>query len=193
MQQPAQHLLAIELLAPPVLLHHHVRNLVDALIRREALVAALALAPPANRVRLFALARIHHAVLRKPAVRTLHRNASILAARITSPLLCDARINTDPGSRIIAILASVLNPHLLLIRVIRAHPCRLHPPNLRVFPAASLSLATCFSLTCSTRAYISPGGTSTARSPPAASPTRRRRLNRRAVQGMHHRSQAQSA
>src|ERR1039458_5375834 len=73
MQQPAQDLLAVELLPPSVLLHHHVRNLVDALVCREALIAALALAPPPYRVRLFALARIHHAVLREPAVRTLHR------------------------------------------------------------------------------------------------------------------------
>src|ERR1019366_2039601 len=73
MQQPAQDLLAVELLPPSILLHHHVGNLVDALVRGKALVAALALAPPPDRVRLFALARIHHAVLRKTAVRTLHR------------------------------------------------------------------------------------------------------------------------
>ncbi len=56
MQQPAQNLLPVELLAPSVFLHHHVRNLVDPLVRRKPLVAAFALAPAANRVRLFTLA-----------------------------------------------------------------------------------------------------------------------------------------
>src|SRR5262249_13344945 len=80
-QQSAQHFLPVELLPPAILLHHHVGNLVDSLVRRKPLIAALALAPPANRIGLFALARIDHAILGKPAVRTLHRNTSILPAQ----------------------------------------------------------------------------------------------------------------
>jgi hypothetical protein len=73
MQQPAQHLLPVELLPRPVFLHHHVRNLVNALVRRKALVAALAFAPPPDRVGLFTFSGIYNTVLRKPAVRTPHR------------------------------------------------------------------------------------------------------------------------
>src|SRR5208283_5430501 len=73
-EQPAEHLLPLELLAPAVLLDDHVGNLVDALVGGKALVASIALAPPPDRVRLFALARIHHAVLREAAVGTSHRS-----------------------------------------------------------------------------------------------------------------------
>src|ERR1700729_1375469 len=80
MQQPAQHLLSIELLPPPIFLDHHVRNFIDPFIRRKALVAPFTLTPSANRVRLFTLARINYSILGKSTVRTLHRNNSILAA-----------------------------------------------------------------------------------------------------------------
>src|ERR1700733_3351584 len=72
MQQTAQNLVAVKFLPAAVFLHYHVGDFVDTFIRGKALVAALTLAPPPNRIGLFALARVHHTVLRKPAVRTLH-------------------------------------------------------------------------------------------------------------------------
>ena len=71
-QQAAQHLLAVEALAPPVLLDHHVRDFVDALVGREAPVAALALAPPPDGVGLLALARVDHPILPETAIGTFH-------------------------------------------------------------------------------------------------------------------------
>src|SRR5580698_1857048 len=71
-QQAAQNLLPVEALAASIFLHHHVRNFVDALVSGEAAIAALALAPAADRVRLLALARIDNPVLCEATVRTLH-------------------------------------------------------------------------------------------------------------------------
>ena len=71
-QQAAQHLLPVEALAAAVFLHHHVGDLVDALVGGEAPVAALALPPPPDRVGLLALARVHHPILPETAIRTLH-------------------------------------------------------------------------------------------------------------------------
>ena len=70
--QPGQHLLAVEGLAASVLLHHHVRDLVDPLVGGEALGAAEALAPAADDLAFLALARVHHLVLEVAAVGTLH-------------------------------------------------------------------------------------------------------------------------
>ena len=48
LQQAADQLLALEALARAVLLHHHVRDLVDPLVAGEALAAVEALAPAAD-------------------------------------------------------------------------------------------------------------------------------------------------
>ena len=72
-EQASEYLLAIELLAATVLLDDHIWDLVDALVGSESLVAALALAAAADRIRFFALARVDHAVLGEAAVGALHR------------------------------------------------------------------------------------------------------------------------
>src|SRR5207244_2270943 len=85
--------------------------LVDALVRREPLVAALALTSAANRVRLFALSRIDHSILGKTAVGTLHRNALILAVfPLGSRLRCG-------GLGLLAGLFALLS-HLLQVHVV---------------------------------------------------------------------------
>src|SRR5690348_2299814 len=49
-QHPLQNFVPVEFLAPPVLLNHHVRNFVNALIRGESLPAFQAFAPPPNQI-----------------------------------------------------------------------------------------------------------------------------------------------
>ena len=79
--QARQQLMAVEPLATAILLHHHVGDLVDPLIRGEAPLALLALAPPPNGIGFFTLARVNHTVLRKPAVRTFHFNSILVDRR----------------------------------------------------------------------------------------------------------------
>src|SRR5205807_5481277 len=59
-QHSSQYFLALELLPPAALFHHHIRNLVDSFIGGEALFALQALAATANGFALFALARVHY-------------------------------------------------------------------------------------------------------------------------------------
>src|SRR4029077_14281074 len=70
--QAVQHLLAIEFLAPAVFFHHHVGNFVDALIGGETPAAFQALATAANRLGLFAFARVDDLIIQMAAKRTLH-------------------------------------------------------------------------------------------------------------------------
>src|SRR5581483_8456389 len=79
-KQAIENLLAIELFAPPIFLHHHVGNFVDALVGGEALFAFQALAAAANRIRFLALARVHDLIVFKTAERTLH---GVLAVLVT--------------------------------------------------------------------------------------------------------------
>src|SRR5215472_10656844 len=78
-QQPGEHLLAVKLLPAAVLLHNHVWNLIQPLIRREALRAALALAASADGIGVLTLAGVDHLVLSKAAIRTFHAT-SILSS-----------------------------------------------------------------------------------------------------------------
>ena len=71
-EQAAQHLLPVKALAAAVLFHHHVGDLVDALVGGKAAIAALALAAAADGVGLLALARVDDPVLPEAAIRTLH-------------------------------------------------------------------------------------------------------------------------
>jgi hypothetical protein len=72
-QQAAQHFVPVKLLPAPIFLHHHIGNFVNALVSRKTSLALLALPPAADRLRLLALAAVHHAILRKPTKRTFHR------------------------------------------------------------------------------------------------------------------------
>ncbi len=71
-QQSGKNFLALEFLAASVFLHHHVGDLVDALVGGEAPFALQALAATANRFAFLALARIDYLVIFKAAERTLH-------------------------------------------------------------------------------------------------------------------------
>src|SRR5262245_26669926 len=72
-EQTANQFLTIEPLPGAVLLDDHVRDLVDALVARETLAAPDALAPAANDLPFFALARIDDLVAQMAAIRTFHR------------------------------------------------------------------------------------------------------------------------
>jgi hypothetical protein len=71
LDQAAEELLAVELLARAVGLDHHVGDLVDLLVGGEAAAALQALAPPADGVAVAALARVDHPVAVGGAERTL--------------------------------------------------------------------------------------------------------------------------
>src|ERR1700693_770703 len=71
-QQAVQNFLAVEFLAASVLLDHHVRNFIDALVGGEALGALQALAAAADRLRLFAFARVDYLVIGEAAKGTFH-------------------------------------------------------------------------------------------------------------------------
>src|SRR6185437_10121675 len=78
--------LAVKFLPAPVLFHHHVRDLVDALVGGEALFTLQALAAPSDRIGFFALARIHDLVVGVAAKRTFHdgwETEGIVAVRST--------------------------------------------------------------------------------------------------------------
>ena len=70
--QTLQNFLTVKAFPTPIFLDHHVGNFVDALIGREALLALQTLAASADRIRFFALARIDHLVIFKPAEGALH-------------------------------------------------------------------------------------------------------------------------
>ena len=72
MKQAVQDLLAVELFTAAVFLDDHVRDLVDALVGGEALVAALALAASADGVGFLAFTGIDDTVLGETAVGALH-------------------------------------------------------------------------------------------------------------------------
>src|SRR5262245_9279117 len=72
LEQPGDQLLPLEPLARAVLLHHHVRDLVDPLVAGETLPALEALAAPANHLALARLPRIDNLVAEMRAVRTFH-------------------------------------------------------------------------------------------------------------------------
>src|ERR1700682_4546150 len=72
LQQTAHECLAIEALARAILLHHHVRNLIDPFVAGEALAAFETLAAPADDLALLALARVDNLVAQMGAVGTLH-------------------------------------------------------------------------------------------------------------------------
>ena len=76
LEQALHHLLAVEALAPAVLLDHEVRDLVDALVGGEALAAVEALAAAADDVAFLALARVDDLVLEVGAERALHGRTS---------------------------------------------------------------------------------------------------------------------
>ena len=76
LQQALHHLLAVEALAAAVLLDDEVRDLVDALVGREALAAVEALAAAADHVAFLALARVDDLVLEVGAERALHGRTS---------------------------------------------------------------------------------------------------------------------
>src|SRR6185503_21128587 len=97
LDEPGQHLLAIEGLAPAVLLHDQVRDLVDALVGREALAAAQALAPAADDLALLALPRVHHLVLHVGAEGALHRAASWPAMAPATPAAATRAAWPPPG------------------------------------------------------------------------------------------------
>src|ERR1022692_4389979 len=76
LQQAAQHLLPVEFLTPPILLDHHVRHLIDSLIRGVAAGAFQTLAPAANGIAFFAFPGIYYLIVRMIAEWTLHSDTS---------------------------------------------------------------------------------------------------------------------
>src|SRR6185312_5416335 len=74
-QEPGEHLLAIEFLPAPVLLDHHVGDFVQALVGSEALLAGETLTPATDSLAFLALARIHHPIIQVAAKRAFHGTA----------------------------------------------------------------------------------------------------------------------
>src|SRR5439155_4686705 len=72
LEQPGNQLLAFEALPRPILLHHHVRDLVDPLVAGEALRTVQTLAAPPDDLSFLALARVDDFVAEVTTVRTLH-------------------------------------------------------------------------------------------------------------------------
>src|SRR5450830_1322301 len=70
--EAAEQLVAVERLAPAVLLHDEKGDLLDGLVGREAALAGVALPPPADRRSFAALARVDDAVVSRAAVRAAH-------------------------------------------------------------------------------------------------------------------------
>src|ERR1700756_4201983 len=75
-QKPLQNFLPFESLAPSVLLDHHVRNFVDALVGSESPAALQPLAPAANGIAAGAFPRINYLVIFVRAKRKLHEATS---------------------------------------------------------------------------------------------------------------------
>ena len=76
LEQPRHQLLPLEALAAAVLLHHHVRDLIDPLVAGEPPAAVEALAAAADDLALLALARVDDLIAEMSAERALHRGAS---------------------------------------------------------------------------------------------------------------------
>src|SRR5260221_13401824 len=76
LQQSLQDLLPLKSLASAIFLDHHVRNLIDPLIRGESPLALQALPPPPYGVACAPFARINYLVIQMPAKRTLHAGFS---------------------------------------------------------------------------------------------------------------------
>jgi hypothetical protein len=72
LEQPGDELLPLEALARAVLLHDHVRNLVDPLVTREALAAAETFPATTDDFALAALARVDNFIAEVRTVGTLH-------------------------------------------------------------------------------------------------------------------------
>src|ERR1017187_5534476 len=72
LHQPAEQLVAVERLAPAVLLHDEKRDLLDGLVRREPALAGVALPPPANHRTFAALARVDDTVVTHAAIGAAH-------------------------------------------------------------------------------------------------------------------------
>jgi hypothetical protein len=71
----------LELFPAAILLHHHVGDFIDALVGRKAALALFALAPAADRVRLFAFAAIDNTILGKSTKRTFHLSCILAFSR----------------------------------------------------------------------------------------------------------------
>src|SRR5260221_667404 len=94
LEQPGQDLLAVEALAAAVLLHHQVRDLIDSLVRGEALAAAKALAPAANDLAFLAFPGVHNLVFEVRAEGALHVPTSYgcpSVIRATVPMVSPSR------------------------------------------------------------------------------------------------------
>src|ERR1039457_6687136 len=72
LQQTAQHLLAVELLAPAILLDHHVWDFVNSLVRSVTAAKFHAFAAAADGIAFLALAGINHLIMQMIAKWTLH-------------------------------------------------------------------------------------------------------------------------
>src|SRR6267142_1965426 len=88
-EQPCDQLLPVEPFARAVLLHHHVRNLVDPLVAGEPLPAVEAFAPAPDDLPFLRFARVDDLVAQVRAVWTLHTtlNCKRSTLRTGSPLL----------------------------------------------------------------------------------------------------------
>src|SRR5262249_53758380 len=71
-QHAGEYFLTLELFAPPIFLHHHVRDLVDALVGGETLFTLQALAAAADRRAFLALARVDDFVVFRAAKWAFH-------------------------------------------------------------------------------------------------------------------------
>src|SRR5579863_3698194 len=76
LEEPGEHLLAIELFPPAIFFHYHVRNFIAPLIGGETAFAAQALAAPADHFALLALSGVDDAILLEAAEGTGHRGTS---------------------------------------------------------------------------------------------------------------------
>src|ERR1035437_3608030 len=76
LQQSAEHLLAVELLAPAILLDHHIRDFINSLIRGVAAGAFQALAAAANGIAFLAFAGVDYLIMQMIAKWTLHSDTS---------------------------------------------------------------------------------------------------------------------
>src|SRR4029077_7093891 len=80
-EQPGNQLLPLEPFAGAVLLHHHVRDLVDPLVAGEPLAALEALAAPANDLAFARLTRVDNLIAEVRTVRALHTATRYVTAR----------------------------------------------------------------------------------------------------------------
>src|ERR1043166_6792873 len=147
-QQPGHHLVAVERLAPPVLLDDHVGDFVNALVGREPPLALQALAAAANRVALARLARVNDLVFKVTAEGASHkfsladlsraeRAFDSSSARRTSKLTAQQPAGLDCRTRPSGFKSDTLRPPspAVVFSASRARrprrPARLFPPRLR--------------------------------------------------------------